>query len=433
MTNGLGLSLTGPKASLLTLMLLLSVATSVFVYSEPIATLSHGEGYPVQSFVGNDPHELALELLSLVEASHTQVRAALDRLADEGVAIPEGVEDVLRYGVRAAEEAFYYMGLGDYQSVIDKATEALQLFGEAIQIAMEAEQPPAWDEGDGDTWIVELHVRIERRFYFLSELNRTTYQLEEELNVSVVLVLLEEAYEHLELASTLMEEGGLEAVESELSMAEVCLDEALKLLQAINEEARLEKASKFAETSEKRLDNLEDIVTNMVGEEAYVELNTTEVQETLQNAKNLNKAVKAMIESGDIESATGDLEKVTGLADDVVEMIEDVDEDLGKSLKKVERLEARKSNLEEKIERLGSKGRDTTRFEEQLEGINEELDSEIEDWGFSMSTGTEAPEVKDDEDEEEDEDPPAKSEDPPETSEDPPATSEDPLKSEATP
>jgi chromosome segregation ATPase len=130
-------------------------------------------------------------------------------------------------------------------------------------------------------------------------------------------------------------------------------------------------------------------------------------------------------------------------------MIEDVDEDLGKSLKKVERLEARKSNLEDKIERLGSKGRDTTRFEEQLKGVNEELDSEIEDWGFSMSTGTEEPEVKNGEDEDppksedlattsEDpattsEDPPAKSEDPPAKSKDPPATSEDPLKSEATP
>ena len=78
MTRRLGLSPTGPKASLLTLMLLVSVATSVLVYSEPIATLSYGEGYPVQSFVGDDPHELALELLSLLEASHTQVRARMN-------------------------------------------------------------------------------------------------------------------------------------------------------------------------------------------------------------------------------------------------------------------------------------------------------------------------------------------------------------------
>ena len=420
MTRRLGLASTGPKASMLTLMLLVSVATSIFVYSEPITTLSYGEGYPVQSFVGDDHHELATELLSLLEASHTQVRTALEQLTEEGMAIPEGVEDALRYGVRAAEEAFYYMDLGDYKSVIDKATEALQLFGEAIQIAMEAEQSPTWDEGDGDTWIVELHVRIERGFYFLSELNRTTYQLEENgLNVSDVLVLLEEACEHLQLASTLMEEGGLEAVESELVMAEACLEEVLKLLQAINEEARLEKALKFAETSEKRLDNLEDVVTNIVGEEAYVGLNKTVVQETLRNAKNVNKAVKTMIESGEIESATGDLEKVTGYAGDIVEMIEDVDEDLGKRLRKVERLEARKSNLEEKIQHLRSKGYDTTRLKEQLKGVNEELDSEIEYIVFSMSTSTEESEVED-----EDEAPPETSEDP--KSEDPAQTSEDP-------
>ena len=142
----------------------------------------------------------------------------------------------------------------------------------------------------------------------------------------------------------------------------------------------------------------------------------------------MNKAVKALIESGEIESTTGDLEKVTGYSDDVVEMIEDIDEDQGKRLKNIERLTARKSNLEGKIERLGSKGRDTTRFEEQLEGVNEELDSEIEDLGFNMSTGAVEPEVKDDEDEEEDEDPPAQSEDSPAQSEDSPRKSEDPLR-----
>ena len=90
----------------------------------------------------------------------------------------------------------------------------------------------------------------------------------------------------------------------------------------------------------------------------------------------MDKAVKALIESGEIESTTGDLEKVTGYADDVVEMIEDVDEDLLKSLRKVERFEARKSNLEDKIERLESKGHDTAKFEKKLKSVNDELDSE---------------------------------------------------------
>jgi len=422
MIRGLGPSRTVPKVSLLTLMLLVSVSTGVFVYSDPRTTLSWDEDPSDPFIIGDSTFELAEELLSLLGASHAHVRAALDRLVDEGVVIPEGTEDVLRSGEEAAAVAYNYMDRGDYGSAIEKATEALQLFGESLQIALEAQQEPTEVEDGVDASIVKLRVRIERGYSRQSELYETLHLLEENwLDVSDLQVLqfmltnflLEKADEYLESASALLEEGDLEAVESELAMAEVYLDEAFKLLQAITEEARLEKASKFTETSEKWLDKLEDVVTNIVGEEAYVELNTTVVQETLQNAKNVNKVVKTMIESGELESATGDLEKVTGLADDVVEMIEDVDEDLGKSLKKVERLEARKSNLEEKIERLGSKGRDTTRFEEQLEGVNEELDSEIEDWGFSMSTGTEEPEVKDDEDKEEDEDPPAKSEDTP--------------------
>jgi hypothetical protein len=311
------------------------------------------------------------------------------------------------------------MDRGDYGSAIEKATKALQLFGESLQLALMAQHELTEVEDGVDASIVELRVRIERGYSRLSELYETLRQLEETLldvsDLQVLLFmqsnfLLEMADEYLDSASTLLEEVDLVAVESELAMAEVYLDEAFKLLQTISESLKSEKALKFVEANDKRLDNLEDRVMSIVGEEVYMELNATVVQETLQNAKNVNKVVKALIESGEIDLATGVLEKVTGYADDVVEMIEDVDEDLAKSLKKVEHLEATKSNLEEKIERLESKGRDTARFEEKLEDVNEELDSEIEDMGFSMSTGTEESEVKDDE--EEDEDPPAKSEEP---------------------
>jgi hypothetical protein len=306
-------------------------------------------------------------------------------------------------GEEATALAYYYMDRGDYKSTIEKATEALQLFGESLQIALEAQQEPTEDEDEADASIVELRVRMERGYSRLSGLFETLRQLEETLlDVSdlqvlrfmLTNILLEKADEYLDSASALLDEGDLEAVESELATAEVYLDEAFKLLQIISESAKSKKAAKFAETNAKRLKKLEDIVTSIVGEVAYMELNTTEVQETLENAKNVNKAVKALIESGEIESATGDLEKATGYADDVIEMIEDVDEDLAKSLRKIERLEATKSNLEDKIERLESKGRDTTRFEEKLESVNEELDSAIGDLGSSMSTGTEEPEVE---------------------------------------
>ena len=382
MISRLGLSRAAPKVSLLTLMLLISGATSVFVYPDPQTTLSPHEDPYYPSADG--PFELAQQILSLLEASRAQVSAALDRLVDEGVVIPEAAEDVFRMGEEATALAYYYMDSGDYGSTIEKATEALQLFGESLQIALEAQQEPTEDEADAS--IVELRVRMERGYSRLSGLFETLRQLEETLlDVSdlqvlrfmLTNILLEKADEYLDSASALLDEGDLEAVESELATAEVYLDEAFKLLQTISESAKSKKAAKFAETNAKRLKKLEDILTSIVGEEAYMELNTTEVQETLENAKNVNKAVKALIESGEIESATGDLEKVTGYADDVVEMIEDVDEDLAKSLRKVERLEAKKSNLEGKIERLESKGRDTTRFEEKLESVNEELDSEI--------------------------------------------------------
>jgi hypothetical protein len=62
-------------------------------------------------------------------------------------------------------------------------------------------------------------------------------------------------------------------VESELATAEVYLDEAFKLLQTISESAKSEKAAKFAEKNDKWLDRLEDMVSDMFGKEAYMDLN----------------------------------------------------------------------------------------------------------------------------------------------------------------
>jgi hypothetical protein len=361
-------------------MLLIIGATSVFVYPDPQTTLSPYEDPFYPSTDG--PFELAQQILSLLEASHDQVSASLDGLVDEGVVIPEGAEDVFRMGEEAMALAYYYMDGGDYGSAIEKATEALQLFGESLQIALEAQQETAADEDEVTMSIVELRVQMEREYSRLYEFYETLRQLEETLlDVSDLQFLqfmqtnflLEKADEYLDSASALLEEGDLEAVEFELATADIFLDEAFKLLQTISDSEKSKKASRFAEKNDIWLVRLEDIVSDMFGEEAYVELNATVVQETLENAKNVNKAVKILIESGEIGSTTDDLEKATVYSDDVVEMIEGINEDVAKILKNIERLEAKKSNLEAKIERLGSKDHDTTMFEEQLASVNEEL------------------------------------------------------------
>ena len=105
MISRLGLSRAAPKVSLLTLMLLISGATSVFVYPDPQTTLSRNEDpyYPLT----DGPFELAQQILSLLEASRALVSAALDRLVDEGVVIPEAAEDVFRMGEEAKAQAYY--------------------------------------------------------------------------------------------------------------------------------------------------------------------------------------------------------------------------------------------------------------------------------------------------------------------------------------
>ena len=379
MTRRLGLSLTRPKASLLTLMLLVSVATGVFVYSDPRTTLSQDEDPSDPFNMGDSTFELAEELLSLLGASHAHVRAALDRLVDEGVVIPEATEDVFRSGEEAAAAAYYYMGIGDYQSVIEKATEALQLFGDAIQIAVEAGQAPTEDEGEGDATLVELQVRIERGYSFLFELYDTACQLGEKgLDISDVQTLLEKASEHLESASILLEEGSLEAVEFELAMAEVYLDEALKLLQIINEDAKLEKASKFLTKSEERVQKLEERITTMVGNFSLTQEDIDLLGDSFDYALVKNRDIKTLIEEGDLDTALVEFEEVSRYIDKVLSMLDRYDSSKSNNLKKIEKIETKHSYLEEAVESLGVQGVNVSQLGDKVEEADEKIEDAIE-------------------------------------------------------
>lgn len=378
MIRRLGPSRTVPKVSLLTLMLLVSVATGVFVYSDPRTTLSQDED-PSDSFIiGDSPFELAEELLSLLGASHAQVRAALDQLVDEGVVIPEATEDVLRSGEEAAAVAYYYLEIGDYQSAIDKAMEALQLFGEAMQIAMGAEQALA-DECEGDTRLVELQVRIEREYSFLFELRNTTYLLGEKgLDISDVQALLEKASEYLESASTLLEGGGLEAVESELSMAEVYLDAALKLLQIINEDAKLDKASKFLAKSEERVQKLEERITTMAGNLSLTQDDFDLLGDTFDGVQAKNRDIKSLLEEGELDTVVDEFDEVSRYVDRVLSMLDRYDSSKSNSLKKIEKIEMKYSYLEEAIESLSVQGVNVSQLGDKVEEADEKIEDAVE-------------------------------------------------------
>ena len=379
MISGLGLSRKAPKVSLLTLMLLMSATTSVLAYSDPQSTPSGDDGNAYSSIVGDAPVELAEELLSLMEASRAQVIASLNQLSDDGFAIPEASLELLRSGDEAAGEAFRYMEAGDYQSVVDRATEALQLYGEAIRLALCADQEAAEEDGGVNAALVGLKERIERGYSFSSELNATMQALSEMgLDVSFVQFLLETASEHLEHAAALLDEADLEAVESELAMAEACLEAAFELLQAINGEVTVEKAAKFLEKSEERVQKLEERITKLLGNISLTQDDAALLGDSFDDAQAKNREIRALIEGGELDTAVAEFDEVSRYIDRILAMLERYDSGKSNNLKRIEKIETMSSLLGEAIESLNDQGVDISQLGGKVEEVSGKIEEAIE-------------------------------------------------------
>ena len=282
---------TRAEAALLMLLLLTPSAAGIHVFSEP----SH-------------PSE---ELLMLLEPSHDQVEATLERLGGEGLEFP-GAWDALRAGEEAAAEALRLMDLDRQRDAMDAAMEALRLYGEALRLALLAEQAPAAEADDGGEG---LRGALGRALTFLARVRGAADRLGGD--ASEAYALLDEAEEHLMLAEALLGEGDVEGAEAEASTAEGLLDRAMELLRGVDGGRKAEKAVRFLEKTEERLREVEEKIAGNP-----LVLGTAVLGAAFKNAKALPNRIRALIQSGRLESAIDELDALEGLVGDADELVE---------------------------------------------------------------------------------------------------------------
>jgi tetratricopeptide (TPR) repeat protein len=281
------------EAALFVLVLLASSAAAAQVFPGPEGALHPAE-----------------QLLSLLEPSHDQVEAALQRLGGEEE-LP-GAWDALWTGELAAAEALRLMDMGRYRDAMDAATEALRLYGDALRLAL-ADQgsstEAAGNVGEG------LRDALGRAHAFLARVRSTVDKLGED--ASEVHALLDEAEEHLMLAKALLDEGDVEGAEAEASAAEGLLDRAMELLRGVDGGRKAERAVKFLEKTEERLRGVEEKIAGNP-----LVLGTAVLGAAFKNAKALPNRIRALIQSGRLESAIDELDALEGLVDDADELVE---------------------------------------------------------------------------------------------------------------
>ena len=316
------------EAALLMLVLLASSAAAAQVFSE-----SEGALHPAE------------QLLSLLEPSHDQVETTLQRLGGEEE-LP-GAWDALWAGELAAAEAFELMDQLRYRDAMDAATEALRLYGDALRLALAEQGSSTEAAGDGGE---ELRGALGRTQAFLARVRSTADILGE--GASEVHTLLDEAEEHLRLAKTLLDEGNVEGAEADLSAAEDLLDGAMELLREVDGGRKAERAVKLLEKTEERLREIEERVAGNP-----LVLGTAVLGAAFNNAKALPNKIRALIQSGRLESAIDELDALDSLVDDADELVdqlleEDDEDETGNQAKPLDSGKPEDAGKPENIGRL---------------------------------------------------------------------------------
>ncbi len=334
-------------ASILVLILFASFSPSPQAFADTGDDPGIEQG--VEPGAGGNGSALAEELLSLLDASRSQVEAVLEQLDLDGVVTSYEVMDALSLAEEAASEALLLMGEGLYEEAAERATEALQLYGDALQMALSSnygvtESTPE----DNSTEVQGLWDSLERGYSYLGEVNDTARQLAEAgVNVSQVDNLIVAAEGRLVNAEELLVQGDAEAAEEELDSAFQFLDGAVDFMQSLNEDLTAEKAAGFLVNSERRLERLELEILGLVDPLSFEPEDFDALLRALEDAHLKNRDLKDLLEGGDLGSVLGGFESFQQSSDGIFDILEGGDKDVAKYLKKAYKVELRISRHED--------------------------------------------------------------------------------------
>ena len=327
-----------------------------------------------------DPEELAETLISQAEDGRDSVEDLLEELEEGGIdATPEANESYTQ-GVLALGAAQAHFDDGNYTEAGDYAYEAIQLFGDAFKQLWDlipVEPTDEGDEDDGDGADAEsLAAAIDRAFAYWERLNATVLRLEGEgYNVTLILKVLDETYDHLVAASEELLAGNHTGAVEEFRSARTVLGRIQGYIQSKVEEHKTRQAEQFMEQFQRRIQSINGTIERL--RESLQENVTSRVRgvitATMNRLQQLRRKIAAGLSEADLEEALEDLEEAV---EDIEEGVETLGERYSANIKSMNQVEAKIRVLNKTAERLARKGEDVAGFQSQMadaEGYLEQL------------------------------------------------------------
>jgi exonuclease SbcC len=308
--------------------------------------------------------EIAADLLALVENSSDKAEALISSLEEQGSEVPGGAVKAFEKGDEFYEAALVHMNMSECELASEKLTEALRHYGKAAQIALEAEVDPevllATEEAEDEQ---NLRQEIMRAYEFLEKVNETASDLEESVDVTEVRSLLLEANQTLTSALTELEAGNIAGGEALKSEARGMIGQAMGLLNSMNHINKAERAARFLEKAQDRLQRMQGKLNGMLSNLDLPPQAMQGINRALENAQKKMQAVMDLLDSGDLDGALDEFGEVQEESDEALEIVDEHDHGLGEKLDSIAKLDSKIKFFTGKVLELEAMGEDVSDLE----------------------------------------------------------------------
>lgn len=334
-----------------------------------------GESVEADFTVSSDDSEMLAEtLIEQAEDAKDNVEDAFDELEDEGVEIPTEANSSYLQGIEYLDMAEEDFDEGNYTEASEMAYSAIQLFGDAferVQDLIPAEpddDDDDGDDGDDETGSPErLAVAIERAYVYWSRINETVTRLSGEgSNVTMVMAALDEAKDHLDMASMYQEEGNHTAAVREFREARNTLGRIHGFIESKVMERKEKQTEQFLEQFQRQVGKITDVLEGL--QESLEAGKTQRVQAVLRATAQKLLRLSERLGGEDIE---GILDEVEDAMDELEGGIDELNgEGLSRQIKSSNRFEAKIESLNRSLQRFAESGFETDELDEYVTEAN---------------------------------------------------------------
>ncbi|MCK4703058.1 hypothetical protein KAT55_06855 [Candidatus Bathyarchaeota archaeon] len=315
----------------------------------------------------------------LVADSKGEVVSLFESITSGGEEVPSEATEAFDEAEALMVEAQTAYDAEDYETAVEKATDALNKYGDALERAT-PEEPDDDDDDDETDDVLKTFAGYEKARERLEKLREIADDLEGQgIDVSEVVAMLDEAALILDEMDTQLNLGDLDAAANMLGEANSLIGNSMGKLTSLGNSKKKEKIEQFIERTRERIIRLETKLNRILAKYGVSEEDSNAIDEEFNVLRAILDGVD--IDKDDLKDVIDQLKDVVKDSKKVGKDKEDLDEEVIETVNDIADNEDKLNRYRERIGELAEQGVETGELSAllaQVEGLLAEAQAEVE-------------------------------------------------------